>query len=100
MQRVLNCDGILPTIIDQNRKFVDLTPDHVRQIKAYVDETRQLDTPFDIIVENTSPGDDHSAAVAKVQPWVDAGATWWIESMWTEQDPEKWRERIRQGPPK
>ena len=100
MQRVLKCDGILPTIIDQNKKFVDLTPEHVQQIKASVDKNRQLESHFDIIVENTTPGNDHSAAVAKVQPWIEAGATWWIESMWTEQDPEKWRERIQQGPPK
>jgi alkanesulfonate monooxygenase SsuD/methylene tetrahydromethanopterin reductase-like flavin-dependent oxidoreductase (luciferase family) len=100
MQRVLKCDGILPTIINKNRAFIDLTPDHIRQIKAFVDDNRQLDSPFDIIVENTSPGDDHSTAVAKVQSWVDAGATWWIESMWTETDSEKWHYRIRQGPPK
>jgi hypothetical protein len=99
MQRVLKCDGILPTIIDQNKKFVDLTPEHILQIKAFVDKNRQLESHFDIIVENTTPGKDPSAAVAKVQPWIEAGATWWIESMWTEQDPEKWRERIRQRPP-
>jgi hypothetical protein len=100
MQRVLKCDGILPMIIDQNKKFVDLMPEHVRQIKAFVDENRQLDSHFDIIVESTSPGDDHQAALTKVQPWMDAGATWWIESMWTENEPQKWRQRIRQGPPK
>jgi hypothetical protein len=99
MQRVLKCDGILPTIIDQNKKFVDLTPEHVCQIKAFVDKNRQLESHFDIIVENTTPGNDHSAALAKVQPWIEAGATWWIESMWTEKDSEKWRERIQQGPP-
>ena len=100
MQRVLKCDGILPTIIDQNKKFVDLTPEHVRQIKAFVDENRQLDSPFDIIVESTSPGDDPLAASAKVRPWIEAGATWWIESMWAENEPKKWFQRIRQGPPK
>ena len=60
----------------------------------------QLDSHFDIIVENTSPGDDPLAAAAKVRPWIEAGATWWIESMWGEKEPEKWRQRIRQGPPK
>jgi hypothetical protein len=100
MRRVLKCDGILPTIIDQNKKFVDLTPEHVRQIKAFVDENRQLESHFDIIVENTTPGNDPSAASAKVWPWIEAGATWWVESMWAEQDSEKWLQRLRQGPPK
>jgi hypothetical protein len=100
MQRVLKCDGILPTIIDKNKQFVDLTPDHIRQIKDFVDNNRQLDSLFDIIVENTSPGENRSVATAKVRPWLEAGATWWIESMWAENIPEKWRERIRQGPPR
>lgn len=100
MQRVLKCDGILPTIIDRNKQFVDLTPEHIRKIKAFVDGNRKLDSDFDIIVENTSPGNDPPAVAAKVHPWIEAGATWWIKSMWEEQEPEKWRQRIRQGPPK
>ena len=76
-------------------------------IKGFVEENRTPDSAFDdaqdrsfdIIVENTSPGADPIAASEKVQPWIEAGATWWIESMWAEQDPEKWRERLRQGPP-
>jgi hypothetical protein len=100
MQRVLKCDGILPAIIDQNKMFVDLTTGHLRQIKAFLDKNRKLESHFDIIVENTTPGNDHSAAVAKVQPWIEAGATWWIESMWTENESHKWLQRIRQGPPK
>ena len=100
MQRVLKCDGILPTIIDQKKKIAELKPQHVREIKAFVDENRKLDSHFDIVVENTSPGDDPTAATEKVRPWIEAGATWWIESMWQEQDSEKWRQRLRQGPPK
>jgi hypothetical protein len=100
MRRVLKCDGILPTIIDQKKKFAELKPQHVREIKAFVDENRKLTSHFDIVVENTSPGDNPVAATEKVRPWIEAGATWWIESMWGEQDPEKWRQRLRQGPPK
>jgi hypothetical protein len=100
MQRVLKCDGILPTIIGRDRKFVELTPEHIWQIKSFVEENRKLDSHFDIIVENTSPGEDFSAAIAKVRPWIEAGATWWIESMWHEKEPKKWRQRLRQGPPK
>ena len=100
MRRVLKSDGILPTIIDQKKQFADLTPEHVRQIKTFVEDNRQIDSNFDIVVEGTSPADDPSAAVAKVCPWIEAGATWWIESMWSEKESEKWHQRIRQGPPK
>jgi alkanesulfonate monooxygenase SsuD/methylene tetrahydromethanopterin reductase-like flavin-dependent oxidoreductase (luciferase family) len=100
MQRVLKCDGILPAILNADKKWEQLQPHHVQEIKTFVDTNRTLKFPFDIIVENTSPGNDPSAAVDKVRPWVEAGATWWIESMWEEKDPKKWFQRIRQGPPR
>lgn len=99
MQRALRCDGILPAILDDQKKWGELTPDHIREIKAYVTANRDLDTPFDIVVEKTSPGDDKIAAADSVAPWAEAGATWWIESMWEEKNPDKWLQRLRQGPP-
>jgi hypothetical protein len=99
MQRVLKCDGILPQIIDADKNWKDLEPRQVAEIKAFVAENRKLDSHFDIVVENTSPGEDPAAAAAKVRPWIEAGATWWIESMWEEPVSEKWLQRIRQGPP-
>jgi alkanesulfonate monooxygenase SsuD/methylene tetrahydromethanopterin reductase-like flavin-dependent oxidoreductase (luciferase family) len=99
MQRVLKCDGILPAILGPDKKWEKLEPEHVREIHTYIEEHRQLNAPFDIVVENTSPGDNAPAASDKVRPWIEAGATWWIESMWEENDPQKWLLRIRQGPP-
>jgi len=99
MQRVLKCDGILPAILDADKKWRPLQPQDIREIKAYVKANRSLTSPFDLIVENTSPGDNSVAAAEKVRPWIEAGATWWIESMWEEQDSEKWSQRLRQGPP-
>jgi len=99
MQRVLKCDGILPAMLGSDKKWGELKPEHIRDIKSYVEVNRELDSPFDIIVEKTSPGDDPEAAAEAVRPWADAGATWWIESMWEEQDPTKWRGRLQQGPP-
>jgi alkanesulfonate monooxygenase SsuD/methylene tetrahydromethanopterin reductase-like flavin-dependent oxidoreductase (luciferase family) len=99
MQRVLKCDGILPVVLGESKKLAQLEPQHIQKIKAYIAEHRHQSAPFDIVVENTSPGDDAAAAHEKVRPWIAAGATWWIESMWEELDPQKWRKRIRQGPP-
>jgi hypothetical protein len=100
MQRVLNCDGILPAVLGPDRQWDELKPHHIQEIKTYVDMNRQLETPFDIVVENKTPGNDSAEAAEKIQPWIEAGATWWIESMWDEKRPEAWRERILQGPPK
>ena len=100
MQRVLKCDGILPAILGPDKKWGELKPEHVREIKAFVEKNRELESPFDIIVEKTSPGDDPEAAKALIRPWIEAGATWWIESMWAEKDQGVWRRRLLQGPPK
>jgi hypothetical protein len=85
--------------MDEKGEWYEIQPQHVKEIKAYVEEHRKLDTPFDIIIESTTPGDDPEAAAEKVRPWVEAGATWWIESMWEIEDENAWLERVRQGPP-
>lgn len=54
---------------------------------------------YDVVIEGTTPGDDAEAARAKVAPWEQAGATWWIESDW-ESPWESVRRRIEAGPPR
>lgn len=104
MQRVLHWDGILPNKITTDG-FGEMTPDDIRAMKAYITEQRvQLsltETPFDIVHEGRTPGDDRQKAVEQVQPYVEAGITWWVESMWSAPNSvEDVRTRIQQGPPK
>jgi hypothetical protein len=68
-------------------------------MKAYVEVERGSETPFDIIVEGETPGEDKSRAAEIVGAYEEAGATWWLESMWTETVTEKVLGRIHQGPP-
>ncbi len=96
MQRVLRYDGLIPTKIDG-----EITPADIQAMKAYVAQNRTQTTPFDIIWEGETPGDDRQQAHDIVVPYVDAGITWWTESRWDCMDkPEVVRERIRQGPPR
>lgn len=106
MRRVLRCDGLLPHILppaaagswtadDIRAAF---TPELIGQIKAYIDANRTLTTPFDIVIEGETPGDNAALATAKLQPLADAGVTWWIEARWSD-DREGVLKRIRQGPP-
>jgi hypothetical protein len=101
MQRVLRYDGLLPAKMPaKKRKFLDVTPRDIRQMKAYIDANRTATTPFDIVVEGKTPGNDpHKDAVA-VLPWIEAGATWWLEGMWDDHQADHILARIRQGPPK
>ncbi len=56
MQRVLRYDGLLPHKMNDKGEIINFTPDDIREMKAFVDEHRTLETPFDIVVEGTTPG--------------------------------------------
>lgn len=99
MQRVLRYDGLLPSVMDGDGKQRDLTPDDIRAMNAFIDRNRTATTPFDIVMEGVTPGDDLQQATSIIQPWIDAGATWWIESMWSVDSLQTVHERLRQGPP-
>lgn len=101
LARALRYDGILPNIIHADGSFGRETADDVRALRAYIAEHRQAETPFDIVVEGTTPGDDPGAAAAIVAPMAEAGATWWIEAKWEQPNaPDDLRRRIQQGPPR
>ena len=61
---------------------------------------RTQSTPFDIVMEGETPGDNPEQAAAIVRPYADAGATWWMESRWSAASSDVVRTRIRQGPPR
>ncbi len=101
MRRVLRYDGLLPTKKADDGSFAQVTPTDIRAMKAFVDEQRALTTPFDIVWEGETPGDDHEQAAAIVRPWVEAGITWWLEARWGDGvTAEDVRTRIKQGPPR
>ena len=79
VRRVLRCDGLLPAKLSDTGKHLEVKPDDVREMKAWIDETRTATSPFAIVVEGETPGDDPEAAAAKIRPWAQAGVTWWIE---------------------
>ncbi len=100
MQRVLRYDGLLPTKLTSSGNDNAMTPDDIRAMKAYIEAHRSLMTPFDIVWEGETPGDDRERAAQIIQPFIDAGITWWTESRWFTEDIEAIRTRIRQGPPR
>jgi hypothetical protein len=101
MRRVLRYDGLLPNKLEADGSHGTATPDDLAAMKAWIEERREVTTPFDIVWEGETPGDDPARAAEIVRPWAEAGATWWMEARWSSmQQPEVVRERIRQGPPR
>jgi hypothetical protein len=99
MRRVLNCDGLIPAVMNANGQFTDLRPADLIAMKTYIDANRTLTTPFDIVVEGQLYGLEPAQKNEKLQEWSEAGATWWLESLWGV-DRDQIIARVRTGPPR
>jgi hypothetical protein len=104
MQRVLRYDGLLPNVLTDDGEHRQVTPDDLRHIGVYIEANRTAETPFDIVMEGETPGEDPVAGAGIVQQWAQAGATWWIEALWNETRDEPGLKnvhtRLLQGPPR
>lgn len=105
MARAFRYDGVLPAPLGDDGKFRRLTHADVRAMRAEAPASRADGAPFDIVVEGVTPLSDHQQGVDIVEGWAEAGATWWIESMWdTPGSPEERAAtihgRLLQGPPR
>jgi hypothetical protein len=57
MRRVLKYDGLLPTKMAGN-KHVKVEPEDIRLMKSWIEENRSEITPFDIVVEGKTQGNN------------------------------------------
>jgi alkanesulfonate monooxygenase SsuD/methylene tetrahydromethanopterin reductase-like flavin-dependent oxidoreductase (luciferase family) len=106
MRRAARLDGWLPAHIPKGLGDQHMTPEVLREGVEWLRKTRAaaglgMDA-YDVVAEGTTPADP-AAAAAIVRPWIDAGATWWIDADWSDMDPERVRAaalaRLRAGPP-
>lgn len=108
MRRAARFDGVFPL-----KDGFPPTPEEFAAIKAFIDPLRpDPNAAFDYVASGITPGDDPAAGAAQVAPYIDAGATWWLETIdpWTrnrdwsvslQPEDEAWMDaRIRQPPPK
>lgn len=103
MRRTLRYDGVIPALMKEDGSFDNMTPADISALQSYIAEQHTAQTPFDIVYEGETPADDSERAIAIVRPYIEAGITWWLESVWatpeTQGGVEGMRTRIRQGPP-
>ena len=99
IERALRWDGVLPSVLadDGTTWGAAPTPDDIAAIATLGP------AGFDIVVEGNSSR-DVAKARAKVQPLAAAGATWWLEGVWSfvgdrNEGLARIRSRIAAGPP-
>ncbi len=94
MGRALRYDGVLAATAGGIAGSPGVTPETIREIRDYVEENGRVHD-FDIVWEGQTPGGDPASAASVVRPYAEAGATWWIEPMWTPpNEPDGLRRRI------
>jgi alkanesulfonate monooxygenase SsuD/methylene tetrahydromethanopterin reductase-like flavin-dependent oxidoreductase (luciferase family) len=101
LARSARWDGVIAVDMSPGMNiFNPITPERLREVKAWMDDHREASTPFDIVVEGVTDPADSAGVHDRLAPLAEAGATWWIESRWDERETaESLLERIRQGPP-
>jgi alkanesulfonate monooxygenase SsuD/methylene tetrahydromethanopterin reductase-like flavin-dependent oxidoreductase (luciferase family) len=98
MKRAFRWDGALPFKKTPDNPYAPLEPGDVARLRRLATE-HNGDRVWDIALEGMTPVGD-AAATDRVARLADAGATWWIESMWEHPGGvDAVRERIAAGPP-
>jgi alkanesulfonate monooxygenase SsuD/methylene tetrahydromethanopterin reductase-like flavin-dependent oxidoreductase (luciferase family) len=103
MSRALRYDGLIPMVRGDDGRMRQPEAGELHQMAVSITERRADASPFDIVVEGTTPADDRAKASAVAREWADAGATWFNEAMWMVGGPnavEQFRHRIAAGPPR
>ncbi len=112
-RRAARWDGIMPQVMPEipvdkegisgldMRILMAPSPEHIQEVVAFTSELRDTNDPFDVVVSGVSYGLDKEAVSSKLQAYMDAGTTWWLE--WLDCGKpgtlQQVREQILAGPP-
>ena len=103
MSRVLRCDGVLPNV-RRNGQWGRAEPADVAPMLEWLQAHGGAGRDFDFVAEGSTPAIDPGSARQAVQPFLDAGATWWLEAEWglagtLEEQHASLIARVKAGPP-
>lgn len=94
MRRVLSYDGL----VHQGG------PETLAPARAWIEAHRTAADSFEYVCEGTTPAPEGPETRTVIEPWVEAGATWYNEAAWQlANDAEgvaRVLERVRMGPPR
>jgi alkanesulfonate monooxygenase SsuD/methylene tetrahydromethanopterin reductase-like flavin-dependent oxidoreductase (luciferase family) len=99
--RAARWDGFCPAKVPDEHGDGYIKPADIRAIKAFIEAHRSSSAAFDLAAGGSSSADDPAQARAHVEPYSEAGATWWIEFVLPSAGEEaEALARIKQGPPR
>ena len=98
--RAARWDGVVP--IHRSRHIKEqLTLEEFRELKRFIGQKRRSDNPFDYCISGVLEAKKLHEDKAVVAPYEEAGATWWIEFVYSSTGSlRKNLDRIRFGPPR
>jgi len=76
---------------------VDLSPSEIADVRRFIRDQWDEDTPYDVVVDGTTTNADDTSVVAEYEA---AGATWWLEARDWDTSEDELMARIRSGPPR
>ena len=102
MRRAARWDGVFP--LGKHLQLNEqMSYTAIRDCLDYI-KSQQSDHsshPYDVIHLGLLSGKDPALDVAMIEPYADAGVTWWLENMnWERGSLQEQRARIRKGPPR
>lgn len=99
LRRAAAWDGVFPMRAGAGFEY-QMTPQEMAETRAFIDDQRQYDGPFELVHGGLLSG-DHAADKEVVQPYAEAGVTWWLEHIYPgRMDLAELRHRIALGPPR
>jgi alkanesulfonate monooxygenase SsuD/methylene tetrahydromethanopterin reductase-like flavin-dependent oxidoreductase (luciferase family) len=95
-RRAAKWDGVIP---EPARPDIEIKPKDLLEIVAYVKRHRTQSASYEVAVEGSTPEKPAERAEI-VSPYIEAGATWWLEDLHEWRDsPRDMSARIQRGPP-
>lgn len=99
-RRAARWDGVFVQRAGQSQTEM-MSPDEIREVRAYIGQFRQTGVPFDIAHAGLLPGRSAAEDAGIAAAYASAGVTWWLEHITPNRGPlEAMQARIRQGPPR
>jgi hypothetical protein len=97
MNRALRWDGVVVQKY-KGEPGQKTDPEDIKAIREFVEKYRDSSSPFDVVTGGRTPTKNPKSVLPHVKSLADAGATWWLEEMWSMKEKE-FLPRIEQGPP-